>query len=98
MMRQRTLDLAIGDVQRAQFVPALGVVAEEAHGGGLAPLLQGVEPRTVGGDAGVLGIESPHELADQGGIVARRDEAKARELGLAEALQEPGFHQEFQMA
>ena len=87
VMGERPLDLAVGDVQRAQLVPALGVVAEEAHGRGLAPLLQGVEPRAVGGDAGVLGIEPAHELAHQGGIVARGDEAEARELGLAEALQ-----------
>jgi len=42
-MGERALDLAVGDVQRAQLVPALGVVAEEAHRGGLAALLQGVE-------------------------------------------------------
>ena len=39
----------------------------------------------------MLGIEPAHELAHEGGIVARGDEAKARELGLAEALQEAGF-------
>ena len=98
MMGERPFDLAVGDVQRAQFVPALGIVAEEARGGGLAPLLQGIEPRAVGGDAGVLGIEPAHELAHQGGIVARRDQAKARELGLAEALQQPRLDQQFQMA
>jgi hypothetical protein len=98
MMGERPFDLAVGDMQRAQFVPALGVVAEKARGGSLAPLLQGVEPRTVGGDAGMLGIEPAHELAHQGGIVARRDQAKARELGFPEAFQEPRFDQEFQMA
>ena len=98
MVGERPFDLAVGDMQRAQLVPALGVVAEEARRGGLAPLLQGVEPRAVGGDAGMLGIEPAHELAHQGGIVARRHEAKARELGFPEAIQEPRFHQEFQMA
>ena len=88
VMGERPLDLAVGDVQRAQLVPALGVVAEEAHGRRLAPLLQGVEPRAVGGDAGMLGIEPAHELAHQGGIVADGDQAEARELGLAEALQQ----------
>ena len=75
VMGKRALDLAVGDVQRAQFVPALGIVAEEAHRGRLAALLQGVEPGPVGGDAGVLGIEPAHELAHQGCIVARRSRA-----------------------
>ena len=45
------------------------------------------------------GVPEPaHELAHQGRIVARGDEAKARELGLAEALQKARFDQEFQMA
>ena len=51
----------------------------------MAPLLQGIQPGAIGGDAGVLGIEPAHELAHQGGVVARGDEAKARELGFAEA-------------
>ena len=92
------LDLAVGDVQGAQLVPALGVVAEEAHGGGLAALLQGVEPRAVGGDAGVPGIEPAHELAHQGRVVARGDEPEARELGLAEALQQARLDQQLEMA
>ena len=97
VMGKRALDLAVGDVQGAQFVPALGIVAEEAHRGGLAALLQGVEPGAVGGDAGVLGIEPAHELAHQGGIVAGSHEAEAGELGFAETLEQARFDQEFQM-
>ncbi len=54
VMAEGLFDLAVGDVEGAQFVPALGIVAEEA-GGGPAALLDGVEPGTVSGDARVLG-------------------------------------------
>ena len=98
VMGERALDLAIGDVQGPQFVPALGIVAEEAHGGVLAALLQGVEPGAVGGDAGMLGIEPAHELAHQGGVVAGGDQTEAGELALAEALQQAGLDHELEMA
>ena len=97
-MGERALDLAVGDMQGAQFVPALGIVAEEAHGGGLAALLQGVEPGAVGGDTGMLGVEPAHELAHQGGVFAGGDQAEAGELGLAEALQQAGLDQQLEMA
>src|SRR5476649_1786065 len=98
MMGKRAFDLAIGHVERAQFIPALGIVAEEPRGGGLAALLQGVEPGAVGGDAGMLGVEPAHEFAHQGRVVARRDEAEAGELGLAETLQKACFHEQFQVS
>ena len=92
------LDLAIGDVQGAQFVPALGVVPEKANRGGLAALEQAVEPGAIGGDAGMLGIEAADELAHQGGIVAAGGQAEAGELGFAETLEEAGFDEQFQVA
>jgi hypothetical protein len=98
MVRQRPLDLAVGDVQRPELVPALGVVAEEAHGRRLAALLQGVEAGTVGCDACMLGIDPAHEFAHKGRVVTRRDQAEAGELRLAEALEQPRFDQELQMA
>ena len=98
VMGQRALDLAVGDVQGPQFVPALGIVAEEAHRGGLPTLLQGVEPGAVGGDPAVLGIDPPHELSHKGCIVAGRHQAKARELRLAKALEQSRFDQKLEMA
>ena len=98
VMGKGALDLAVGDVQRAQLVPALGVVAEEAHRGGLAALLQRVEPRPVGGDPRMLGVEPAHELAHQGGVIAGGDQPEAGELGLAETLQQARFDQQLQVA
>ena len=87
-MGEGALDLAVGDMQRAQLVPALGVVAEEARRRRLAPLLQRVEPGPVGRQSGMLGVEPADELAHQGGIVAAGDQPEAGELGLAEAFQQ----------
>ena len=98
VMGEGELDLAIGDVQGPKLIPALGIVAEEAHCGGLATLLQGIQPGPVGRDPAVPGIDAAHELAHEGGIVAGRHQAKARELRLAEALQQPRFDQKFEMA
>ena len=98
VMDERAFDLAVGHVQRAQLVPALGIVAEEPRGGGLAALLQGVEPGAIGGEAGMLGIEPAHEFAHQGRVVARGNQAEAGELGLPETLQKACFHQQFQVA
>ena len=97
VMGERALDLAVGDMQGPQFVPALGVVAEEAHRGRLAALLQGIEPGPVGGQPGMLGIEPAHELAHQGGIVAAGHQPEAGELRLAEALEQPAFDQQLEM-
>ncbi len=84
-------------MQGAQLVPALGIVAEEAGGGGLAALLDGIEPGAVGGDARMLGVEAAHELAHQGGILAAVGQAETGELGFAEALQQARFDQQFQV-
>jgi len=46
----------------------------------------------------MFGIEPAHELAHQGRVVARCDQAEAGELGFAETLQKPCFHQQFQVA
>ena len=96
-MSQRALDLAVGDVERPQLVPALGVVAEEAHRRRLPALLQGVEPRPVGGQPGMLGIEPAHEFAHQRGIVAAGHQPEAGELRLPEALEQPAFDQQLQV-
>ena len=97
VMGERALDLAVGDVQRAKLVPALGVVAEEARRRRLAPLLQRIEPGPVGRQSRMLDVEPAHELAHQGGIVAARDQPEAGELRLAEALQQAAFDQQLQM-
>ena len=97
VMGERALDLAVGDVQGPELIPALGIVAEEAYRGRLATLLQGVEPGAVGGEPGMLGVEPAHELADQGGIVAAGHQPEAGELRLAEALEQAAFDQQLEM-
>ncbi len=97
-MGEGPFDLAVGNVERAELVPALGIIAEETHGGGLAALLQGVEPGTVGGNPGMLGIEAADEFVDEGGIFTARRQPEARELRLPETLQQAGFDQELQVA
>ena len=97
VMAERPLDLAVGDVQCTEFIPALGIVAEEAGGGRLATLLDGIQPGAVGRDPGMLGVEPAHEFAHQGGILAAIGQAEAGELGLAETLQQACLDQQFQV-
>ncbi len=98
VMGKCALDLAVGNVQGPEFVPALGVVAEEAYGGRLAALLQGIESRAVGCKPGVPRVQPAHEFADEGGIVPARDQPEASELRLAEALEQAAFDQQLEMA
>jgi len=53
MMGERPLDLAVGDVRARSSSQRWAVVSKEAHGGGLAPLLQ-ASAANGRGDAGVL--------------------------------------------
>src|SRR5207302_641546 len=64
VMGEAALDLAVGDVQRAQFVPALRIVAEEPDRRRLPPLLQRIEPRPVRRQPRMLGIEPSYKLPD----------------------------------
>ena len=97
VMRKGAFDLPVGDVQRAQFVPALGVVAEEACRRVLTTLLQGVEASPVGGDPGMLGVEPADEFTDQCRVLTRGNQTKAGELALAKPLQEASFDDQLQV-
>ena len=53
----RGLDLALGDVERAQRVPFAGMAGEIALGGGGAVGADRGEPGGVGGDPGIVAVE-----------------------------------------
>ena len=53
----RRLDLALGDVERAQRVPFAGMAGEIALGGGGAVGADRGEPGGVGGGPGILAVE-----------------------------------------
>ena len=96
-MGQRPLDLAVGDMQGPELIPALGIVPEEPDRRRLPPLLQRIEPRPIGRQPRMLGIEPAHELPHQRRIIAARDQPEPRELRLPEPLQQPALDQQLQM-
>ena len=55
--RDRRLDLALGDVERAQRVPIAGMAGEIALGGGGAVGAHRGEPGGVGRDPGILAVQ-----------------------------------------
>ena len=93
----RLLDLALGDVQRADAVPIGGVRAEIALRGGFALALQGVGPLAIARDHAVGAVDEAENV--------EREPAAGRAVGdveigpapLAEALDQAGLGQQLQM-
>src|SRR6202040_2410638 len=95
---QGRLDLALIDVPRADAMPLVGIFAEiGACEFGALPLYR-AEPLQIEGDRRVGLAAGGDQLPGQGACRARLAEAIKHPAALAEAVEEPGFAQQLQMA
>ncbi len=94
---QRRLDLALADMERADAVPVLRVGAEIGFGRGAPLPLHLVEPLAVERHDRVLGRQHGDEPLGRAARAAAR-QAIEHPVGLAEAVEQPGLAQQFQVA
>src|ERR1700726_3137447 len=95
---QGRLDLALIDVERADAMPLVGIFAEiGAREIGALPLDR-AEPLQIEGDRRVGIVAGGDQLAGKRACRARLAETIEHPAALAEAVEEAGFAQQFQMA
>ena len=97
----RRLDLALGDVERAQRVPIGGVAGEIALGGGGAVGAHRGEPGGVGGGPGIVAVElgpAVDELEQAARSAARGPRLRNTQLPFLAALGEAGVDQDLDVA
>ncbi len=96
--RIAVLDRVVGDVQLADAVPFGGVGAEIGLRRGGARRAHRGKPGAVAGDGLVGWIEPLEQRARELGAAAMLGQAEERPGALAEALDQPGFGQQLEMA